>query len=208
MAVATPPTAGRLYTVEEFFELVPDGQKADLIDGVIYMASPDSNWNDIIGGFLYTLMSVYAEERDLGEVKGTRFAFVLGPRRAPEPDVSFVSGERPEVIQPTRGVGPPDIAVEIVAEDSKERDHVLKKRLYEETGVREYWLLDPLQDRYQFFRLRDGQYELMPLDQDRYFHSEALPGFWLDVEWLRSRVRPRRLECLNRILAGPPPQST
>ena len=39
-----------LVTVEEFFCLVPDGQKADLIDGVIYMASPDTRRSDRLGG--------------------------------------------------------------------------------------------------------------------------------------------------------------
>lgn len=42
----------RDYTVDDFFDLVQDGEKADLIDGVIFMASPDTPRNDDLGGFL------------------------------------------------------------------------------------------------------------------------------------------------------------
>ena len=41
-------TAHRRLTVKDFYRLVPDGQKADLMDGVIYIASPDSIQNDNI----------------------------------------------------------------------------------------------------------------------------------------------------------------
>ena len=45
------PTARELITIKDFYRLVPDGQKADLIDGVIYMASPDSTENNRINNF-------------------------------------------------------------------------------------------------------------------------------------------------------------
>ena len=54
-----------LVTVEEFYCLVPDGQKADLIDGVIYMASPDTRRSDRLGGFIKFLMQGYAEVRGI-----------------------------------------------------------------------------------------------------------------------------------------------
>ena len=37
------PTAVKQFTFDQFCSFVPDGQKADLIEGMIYMASPD-NW--------------------------------------------------------------------------------------------------------------------------------------------------------------------
>src|SRR5688572_22096751 len=109
----------RLYTTDEFFELVPDGQRADLIDGVIYMASPDSILNDDLAFFLRYVMSEYADAVNAGKVQGNRVAFVLGPRRSPEPDVAFISTARLSILTRTRALGPPDIAVEIVAEESR-----------------------------------------------------------------------------------------
>lgn len=194
-----------LYTVEEFFDLIQDGQKADLIDGVIHMASPDTPRNDDLGGFLFSIMRFYARGKRLGRVTGSRVAYVLANRRAPEPDVAFVRQERVDRIQRTRVIGPPDIAIEIVSEDSHERDYHQKRRLYEDAGIPEYWLLDPITDHYYFFQLVDGQYQSASLDRNRYFHSAVLPGFWLDVNWLHTEPLPDELDCLQQTLAGPPP---
>jgi Uma2 family endonuclease len=202
MSVETIP---RPITVEEFFETVPDGVKADLLDGVIYMASPDSPRSDKIGRFIGTTLQGFARRRGgLGEVYGSRVAYALARHHAPEPDVSFVSSERAAIIHPTRGVAAPDIAVEIVSEDSQSRDYLRKRVLYEEAGVREYWIIDPLQNRCTFLRLRDGQFQEVPLQRDRFFHSEVLPGFWLDVAWLVAHPLPDEFECLEQVLAGPP----
>ncbi len=158
-----------LVTVEEFYCLVPDGQKADLIDGVIYMASPDTRRSDRLGGFIKFLMQGYAAVQGLGEVYGSRFAFELSQFRAPEPDAAFVGTERLHLVSERRMVGGPDIAVEIVSRESRQRDYGEKKQLYADAGVSEYWIIDPLQRRVEFHRLRAGRYEPVPLEQNRIF---------------------------------------
>jgi Uma2 family endonuclease len=192
--------AETLYTVEEFFRLIPDGDKGDLIDGRIYMSSPDSIANNDLGNFLFVLFQGFSRRRKLGgKVQSSRVAFVLGERRAPEPDVAYISQARLHILTPTRALGAPDIAVEIVSEDSVHRDYVLKRDLYEQAGVREYWIVDPLQQRCTFLRLHEGRFEEVPLD-DSIFHSDALPGFWLDTRWLFSDPLPDEFECLEQIL--------
>jgi len=192
-------------TVEEFFARVPDGVKADLIDGVIYVSSPDTPPNDDIGYLIrYLLQGFSRRGGGLGKAHGSRVAFALGRYRSPEPDVSFVLTDRLSIIQPTRGVGAPDIAVEIVSADSVDRDYVKKRILYEEAGVREYWIIDPLNRRCTFLLLQDGSFVPAPLRRRRYFFSEVLPGFWLDVQWLLTSPVPDEEECLQRLLAGPP----
>ena len=91
MTTTPPPLTDRDWvTVEEFYCLVPDGQKADLIDGVIYMAPPATRRHDRLGGLIKFLMQGYAEAKGLDEVYGSRFAFELSAFRAPESDVAFV----------------------------------------------------------------------------------------------------------------------
>lgn len=202
MSIAPPP---KLCDVEEFFRTIPDGVKADLIDGEIHLASPDSIEDDTIGFFLRALISAYTR-RTLqgGTTHGSRVAFVMGPRRAPEPDLSYVSPERQHILTRTRGTAGPDIAVEIVSRDSEDRDYRIKKQLYEEAGVREYWIINPLDRRTTFYRLRDGRYEEAPLLSGRIFRSEVLPGFWLNTAWLFQTPVPDELDCSEQVLAGPP----
>ena len=190
-----------LVTVNEFYRLVPDGQKADLIDGVIYRASPDTEDADDLFGFVLFLLRGYNWVKKLGgRVFGSRFSFRLTKQRAPEPDVAYVRRERVHLIRRREMKGGPDLAVEIVSRDSRTRDYRDKKELYQQAGVAEYWILDPLKQRVQFFRLRHGRYELVPLEDGPIFRSEVLPGFWLDVNWLFAEPLPDGYACLQAIL--------
>ncbi|MBV9122612.1 MAG: Uma2 family endonuclease [Planctomycetes bacterium] len=190
-----------LITVKEFFSLVPDGTKADLLNGVIYMASPDSRRSNNLTWFIGFLLGAYDEIRDIGgQVFISRFAFKLTKYRAPEPDVGYVRPNRVHLLEEMGMKGGPDIAVEIVSRDSRSRDYRLKKNAYRKAGVTEYWIVDPLKNRVEFHRLREGKYEQVPLEAGHLFRSEVLPGFWLDVNWLLAKPLPKAYECLLQIL--------
>lgn len=194
--------ADDLVTVEEFYRLVPDGQKADLIDGVIYMASPDSRRANRLTGFVFYLFQGFLEARGIGgEVFFSRYACRLSEFSAPEPDVAYVGPERVGLLEPGGMRGGPDIAVEVVSRESRHRDYDDKRRLYEEAAVPEYWIIDPIQQRIEFLVLEEGRYRLAPLESNRIFRSRALPGFWIDVDWLLSDPLPPATQCLQAILA-------
>jgi Uma2 family endonuclease len=192
-----------LVTVPEFYRLVPDGQKADLIDGVIYMASPDSIRSNDLTGFIEFLLRGFNAARKIGgRVYVNRVAFRLARHRAPEPDVAYVRPERIHLVSATDVKGAPDIAVEVVSPESRTRDYRLKKRIYREAGVTEYWILDPQRDRFEFHQLVREKYRPMELGREHNFRSQVLPGFWLDVNWLRVEPLPNAYECLQAILKG------
>ena len=193
--------ADDLLTVEQFFSFLADGQKADLIDGVIYMASPDSHRANKLTLFLARLFEGFAEARGIsGDVLFSRFAFRLSEFSAPEPDVAYVCPERVGLVEEGCMRGGPDIAVEVVSRESRHRDYDLKRRLYEEAGVAEYWIIDPIQKRVEFLLLEEGRYQLAPLKQNRLFRSRALPGFWIDVDWLLADPLPPATRCLKDVL--------
>jgi Uma2 family endonuclease len=190
-----------LVTVEDFYALVGDGEKADLIDGVIYMASPDTLRNNDLNGLIHYLLRGYIAARRLGgKVVFSRYAFELTETRAPEPDVGYIRRERMDLAEQRAMRGGPDIAVEIVSRDSRTRDYVEKKQLYLDAGVPEYWLIDALARRVEFLQLTGEQYDVIPLENNRIFKSRVLPGFWLDVEWLLVDPLPNDYDCLQEIL--------
>jgi Uma2 family endonuclease len=198
---ASTRVADDLVTVEEFYQLVPDGQKADLIDGVIYMASPDSLRANELTNFLAWLFKGFVEARRIhGKVVSSRFAFRLGEFHAPEPDVAYVRPERVGLLEEGGMSGGPDIAVEVVSRESRRRDYEDKRQLYEEAGVPEYWIIDPIQKRVEFLVLKEGRYQLAPLEANRIFRSQALPGFFIDVDWLLADPLPAATGCLEAIL--------
>lgn len=173
-----------------------------MLDGVIYMASPDTWRSNDITAFIDSLLRMYNDARKIGgRVFVTRFAFRLSKYRAPEPDVAYVTPERVSLVTQREMKGGPDIAVEIVSRDSRDRDYGDKMRAYRKAGVTEYWINDALQNRVEFHRLEKRRYQLVALENSRIFRSKVLPGFWLDVEWLLAKPLPSASACLQQILS-------
>jgi Uma2 family endonuclease len=195
-------TRQRPYTFEDFCLLVKDGQKGDLIDGVIYVASPDNTDANELNGWLYRLIGDYVELNDLGKVYVSRVAFRLSDTNGPEPDIAFVRNERLDSVRRGNVEGPPDLAVEIVSPDSIERDYEKKRHQYERAGVREYWIVDEMEEKVTLLRLEKGKFrEARP--RKGVFTSKVLPGFWLRTAWLWQQPLPKKMEVLREILAGP-----
>jgi Uma2 family endonuclease len=186
-------------TVEEFLLRVPDGQKADLLDGVIYVASPDSPESADVNVFLSGLLNSFVRKQKLVKIYGPRSAFRLSDRRAPEPDIAFVRAERLHLWKGSIFQGPPDLAVEVVSPDSVERDTVHKRAAYERSGVEEYWVVHLVEGRCIFLILTEKGYIEAPLEPGNVFRSRVLPGFWLETDWVLSNELPPPDECLEKI---------
>src|SRR6266436_2937837 len=110
------------FTFDDFCLLVPDGQKGDLIDGVIYMASPENIEANLLFVWLISLLDFFVEGKDLGKIFGSRAAFRLDNRNSPEPDIAFVRKDRLHLTRRGHFVGRPDLAMEIVSPESIDRD--------------------------------------------------------------------------------------
>lgn len=198
------PIGEDLVGFDEFCALVGDGQKADLIDGVIYIAPPDTKRSNSLGSFICFLIEGYTTAKNLGGFTFiSRFACKVSDLRAPEPDAGYVRPERLHLVHEGHLDGGPDIAVEVVSRDSRTRDYGEKRELYEAAGVTEYWIVDPLQRRVEFLHLQDGRYELVPLENNNVYRSQVVPGLWLNVEWLLAKAVPRASTCLQQILETP-----
>lgn len=188
------------HSFEEFCRIVREDQKADLINGVIYMPSPENTDDNELFIWLVTLMNLFVRRKKLGQIYGSRVAFRLAEKHGPEPDIAFVRTENMERV--TRGgvEGPADLAIEIVSPDSVERDYYLKRELYELYRIPEYWIIDEMDQTVTLLRLKQAKYrEVRP--QKGEMHSQVLTGFWLRPEWLWQQPRPDEIETLETILA-------
>jgi Uma2 family endonuclease len=200
--MAPTSTRSNVYTFEDFCWIVRDGQKADLIDGVIYMASPDSIRADELFGWLRTVWSVDVRRMDLGRIVGSRVAFRLSNRNGAEPDIGFIRKEQRSRIKSGHVAGPPNLALEIVSPDSVDRDYVTKRNQYEAAGVQEYWIVDPLEEKVTLLRLdSSGKYrEIRPVKGR--LESQVVKGFWLEVDWLWQHPLPDEIETVLQIMEG------
>ena len=135
--------SGKIYTIRDI-EALPEGKRAELIDGRMYeMASPSRVHQRLLGE-LYRLIANYIEERDGScEVYLAPFAVYINndEYNYVEPDVLVICDE--EKLDEKGCLGAPDWIIEITSPSSVKMDYERKTALYRESGVREYWIVDP-----------------------------------------------------------------
>jgi len=77
------------------------------------------------------------------------------------------------------------------------RDRGDKFLEYEKGGVKEYWLIDPIRQLAEFYRLDNGVYRLAPVDNDGIYRSIVIAGVWLRVDWLWQEPLPPLMSILK-----------
>ncbi|HEV8578314.1 MAG TPA: Uma2 family endonuclease [Thermoanaerobaculia bacterium] len=81
---------------------------------------------------------------------------LLSPHDIVQPDLLFVSNERESILTEANIRGAPDLVIEILSDDTRRLDEVLKLKAYEQFGVREYWIFDPSRNTTQVWE-RTGE---------------------------------------------------
>jgi Uma2 family endonuclease len=173
-------------------------RKFEWVDGEIVEFMPDSVRHLLTVRFIFLLIHQYVEQRRLGLTLFSGLLMRLPQRPSGRvPDVSFVSNERMSRLFETYLDGPVDLAVEVVSPDSARRDYLDKRAEYEIAGIREYWLIDPVQSRAWFYGLSSaGRYEERPPGEDGIYTSTVLPGLRVRVDWLWRDPLPTLDEAL------------
>ena len=204
MSVSFPAferTEKRLLTAEEFLDWLVPGRHADLIDGKIYTHSPVNFRHANLLDFLYFLMTGFVESRKLGKVYKEVVAVRLNSRQVFLPDLSFFTTKQLKKLEPAYAPFAPTLAVEVLSLSSARRDTGPKFSAYEENGVKEYWLLDPIKLQHRFYK-RQGEFLVEFAEHDEIIHAQTVPGFWVRRSWLDPENLPDFLTALKEIGIG------
>ncbi len=185
-------------TLEEFLSLMDEDVWAEWEDGEVIVMAPASRLHQRISRFLLMLLAYWLEAHDAGEVLAAPFAMhLLKTRRVREPDLLVVLKENLYRLQKTHLQGPADLVVEILSEESALRDRGAKFAEYELEGVKEYWLIDPQEQRVDVFVLEGGKFQRQKPDRQGFYRSEVLKGFRLKPEWLWQEPLPKVTDALK-----------
>lgn len=137
----------QLYTLDDIYDL-PEGTRAELIDGQIYYMAPPSRRHQKISSFLsYTITDYISRNGGSCEVYAAPFAVLLNEndRNYVEPDISVICDTNKLTDKGCSGA--PDWIIEIVSPGSRRMDYSIKLFKYRSAGVREYWIVDPEKNR-------------------------------------------------------------
>lgn len=133
----------KLYTTADIYDL-PEGQRAELIDGQIYyMAPPSRRHQEISMELSATIRDYIRSHNGSCRVYSAPFAVFLNEddRNYVEPDISVICD--PNKLTDRGCTGSPDWIIEIVSPSSRRMDYFVKLFKYRSSGVREYWIVDP-----------------------------------------------------------------
>lgn len=141
------PNQKKEYTTEFIYSL-PDGERAELIDGQIYYMAPPNRRHQQILLSLSRFIADYIDHKSGScEVYVAPFAVFLNEdhKTYVEPDISVICS--PEKLTDKGCAGAPDWIIEIVSPGSRRMDYSIKLFKYRSAGVREYWIVDPDKNR-------------------------------------------------------------
>lgn len=178
--------ASRKMTYEDLLLLPDDGLRHELIDGAHYVtASPVTRHQRILRR-LAVAVEGFLANHPVGEMFFAPIDVVLSSFDVVVPDLIYISAERSGGLEAKGMFAAPDLAVEMLSPSRRKRDQSLKRRLYERTGVTEYWLVDPDRNRITVYRREGEGYaraaELSSQDDD--LATPLLPGFRVGLEEL------------------------
>jgi Uma2 family endonuclease len=192
-------------TFHRLYKQTPEWVKAELIGGIVYVASPTSFRHGRPHLRMVHWLATYLD--DTPGVEGfDNTTNILGDESEPQPDAGLFflpecGGKMTEDEEGTLN-GPADLVVE-VANSSVSLDLHAKKRDYEEAGVREYLVVRvKSEDTVWFARGRKGFAELKP-ESDGTLRSRVFPGLWLDPSAVFDKTTRRLLAALRQGLASP-----
>ncbi len=196
--IPIPPPVGRM-TEEQFVAWCTEDVRAEWVDGEVIIMSPASSYHSELIFWLAGVIGYYIDEKQLGRLFGieliTRLAAIKQRRL---PDLMFVDKSRSDIIRPTYLEGPPDMALEVVSDDSVDRDWKDKYAAYARAGVREYWVIDPLVKRAALFVLVNGRFEQAE-EADGWLASTVIGGLRLKTVWFWPETRPTRGAALREM---------
>ena len=178
------PIARPRKTIEDFLAL---GEEvlAELIDGELYMNASPRPRHQRIALRLARALSEFVEDCGLGEVFVAPLDVYLPTEDVVEPDLVFVASDQAQLVKEDAVHGTPRLLVEVLSPSNPERDRVLKFARYAQSGVAEYWIVDPELRGVELFVLEQRQ--LVPagwFTPGTTFASPSFPGLDLDLAWV------------------------
>ncbi len=188
-------------SVEDYLEHYA-AQGMELVEGVVIKMPPIGLRHEEIRDYLRLLFQMYFTLNPVGRVLGEPFVMRLPafPNRRREPDLIVVLNDNPHELKETFMDGPANICIEIVSPATVSVDHGGKFSEYEQGGVPEYWIIDPIRNEARFYRLNEeGVYLPQELDEAGKYKTSQIQGMVLDVPILWQQKLPNPIEVLESV---------
>lgn len=147
------------YAYEDYLK-TPRDKRYELINGELLMTPSPTPYHQRVSRKLEFILEGFITKNNSGEIFYAPCDVYLDNENVVQPDILFISQDRLNIIGDKNIQGEPNIAIEIISENSVYRDMVQKKRLYARFGVKEYWIVIPEEKEVEVYILKDKAYQL------------------------------------------------
>lgn len=176
----------KTYTEEDYYNL-PEDIRAELINGQIYYMSAPSRIHQEILGFLFKKIAYYLDQkRGDCKVYPSPFAVKLfedDNKTIVEPDISIICD--PNKLTDRGCTGAPDLIIEITSPSNSSHDYVRKLNLYMDAGVREYWIVNPIDQSVYVYFLEENKFDTKPYTFQDKIKVNIYEDLWISFEELK-----------------------
>jgi Uma2 family endonuclease len=152
-------TLSKYWTYDDYLKIIDDKQY-QIINGELSInASLLPKQQMIISNLGYILLD-FVKKNNLGKIIFSPCDVILDKNNIVQPDILFISNKNKNNIQEKGIFGNPDIVIEIISPSSFKRDTEDKRETYQKFGIKEYWLVFPLEETIEILELIEGKYKV------------------------------------------------
>jgi Uma2 family endonuclease len=177
-------TVEPILTISDLDATPDDGNRYELIEGVIYMSCSPNLKHQMVLHNLQFEIELFLRSNPIGFIC-PGIGVIFDDFNGVIPDLVFISNEQQdEIASGDRVYGAPDLAIEIISpgSENEKRDRGIKRQLYGFHKVKEYWIVDPENRRIEVYKLKKRKLELEnDFNTNDELTSPVLKGFRLKL---------------------------
>ena len=154
-------------TVLEVYRMLPEGTRAELIKGNLFMPPAHTLGHQSVIFELTGQFNNYINMENNGNVFVAPIDVYLNQKNVVQPDIVFVSNERKSILKEDGIYGPPDLVIEVLSPGTRKFDLDKKKKIYEKHAVKEYWVVDSKTKESLGHQLKNSKYILFKKERGK-----------------------------------------
>ena len=176
-------------TRSEYEEMPPGPPYFQLIEGQLVMSPSPLTKHQRIVVRLSTQLSYYTQENSLGEIFIAPLDVFLNDVNVYQPDIVFVSTARSHQVTEKGIEGAPDLCIEVLSKGTQRFDLGAKKKVFAQSGLGHYWIIDPEARSLAVFNLRvNSEHPVEVFTPPQSFRPELFPRLEINLSALFAAI--------------------
>jgi Uma2 family endonuclease len=171
------------WTYSHYMAMPDDGQRYEIIDGVLYMSPSPNRGHQGASMRIGTYLTMHVDFAGLGEVLAAPFDVKLAFKTVVQPDVMVFLYKKDAEGELKELDDIPDLVIELASPGTRKHDRQRKFQAYERAGIREYWIVEPNRRSIEVFVLDGGTYcKVGVFSGEQTVSSQVVPDFPVPVQ--------------------------